>query len=167
MLFRSRKVQKRSDAAGLREKLESLNLEITMPAGANGKLYGAVTSQTVMDELAKQGYQIERKRVELPGNTFKNVGKYKVVVKLYESAAAEITVNVLGQEIKTETRAAPASRPGRRRRDSPEFRRESAEQTPPEVRAEEAEASPQASTDAPAEETEAAPHTESAAVSST
>jgi len=111
----TRKVQKRTDAAGLRERLESLNLEITMPAGANGKLYGAVTSQTVMDELAKQGYQIERKRIELAGNSFKNVGKYKVTVKLYESAAAEITISVLGQEIKTETKAAPAK--GRRRRD--------------------------------------------------
>jgi len=112
----ARKVQKRTDASGLKEKLESLNMEITMPAGANGKLYGAVTTQTVMDELAKQGYQIERKRIELAGTSFKNVGKYKVTIKLYESAAAEITINVLGQEIKTETKTAPA-RGGRRRRD--------------------------------------------------
>ena len=112
----ARKAQKRTDAAGLKEKLESLNLVISMPAGANGKLYGAVTSQTVMDELSKQGYQIERKRIELPGSSFKNVGKYKVAVKLYESSAAEITINVMGQEIKTETKAAPA-RAGRRRRE--------------------------------------------------
>ena len=112
----ARKVQKRSDAAGLKEALENLNLEITMPAGANGKLYGAVTSQTIMDELAKHGFQIERKRIELSGASFKNVGKYKVTVKLYESSAAEMTISVLGQEIKTETRTAPV-RPGRRRRD--------------------------------------------------
>jgi len=117
----ARKVQKRTDAAGLRERLESLDLSITMPAGANGKLYGAVTSQTVADELAKQGFQIERKRIELTGSSFKNVGKYKVMVKLYESAAAEITVNVLGQEVKTETKAAPA-RTGRRRRESADSR---------------------------------------------
>jgi len=113
-----RKVQKRTDAAGLKERLESLNLEITMPAGANGKLYGAVTTQTITDELAKNGFPIERKRIELVGNSFKNVGKYKVTVKLYESAAAEITVNVLGQEIKTETKTAVPSKHGRRRRDS-------------------------------------------------
>ena len=113
----ARKIQKRTDAAGLKERLESLNLEITMPAGANGKLYGAVTSQTVMDELSKQGFQIERKRIELVGSSFKNVGKYKVTVKLYESAAAEITINVLGQEIKTETKSSSSTRPGRRHRD--------------------------------------------------
>ena len=114
----ARKVEKRNDAAGLKEKIESLNMEITMPAGANGKLYGAVTSQTVMDELAKQGFQIERKRIELPVASIKNVGKYKVMIKLYESAAAELSINVLGQEVKSETKAAP-QRPQRRRRDEP------------------------------------------------
>ncbi|MDR1059490.1 MAG: 50S ribosomal protein L9 [Treponema sp.] len=113
----ARKADKRKDAAGLKEKLESLTLEITMPAGANGKLYGAVTSQTVVDELTKQGYQIERKRVELPGTHFKSVGKYKASVKLYESAAAEIQITIIGQEIKTETRSS-VTRPPRRRRDA-------------------------------------------------
>jgi large subunit ribosomal protein L9 len=110
----ARKEEKRKDAAGIREKLEALEMVITMPAGANGKLYGAVTSQTVAEELLKAGFQMERKRIELPGNTIKSVGKYKVVVKLYESAAAEIGVTVRGQEIKVETRAAPP-RKGRRR----------------------------------------------------
>ena len=110
-----RKAQKRTDAAGLKEKLESLNLEITMPAGPNGKLYGAVTSQTVMDELAKQSFKIERKRIDLA--SIKNVGKYKATVKLYENSSAEITINVLGQEIKTETRPSASARPGRRHRE--------------------------------------------------
>jgi len=108
----ARKAEKRQSAAGIKERLDALELVITMPAGANGKLYGAVTSQTVADELAKQGFsQIERKRIELPGNHFKSVGKYKVTVKLYENAQAEVTVLVQGQQVKVETRAAPARRP--------------------------------------------------------
>jgi large subunit ribosomal protein L9 len=114
----ARKVQKRSDASGLKEKLEALSIEITMSAGPNGKLYGAVTSQTLVDELAKHGYQIERKRVEIPGTHIKNIGKYKATVRLYESASAEISINVIGQEIKTETAKAPSSRPFKRRREN-------------------------------------------------
>jgi large subunit ribosomal protein L9 len=113
----ARKEEKRKDALGLKEKLEALELVIVMPAGANGKLYGAVTSQTVADELTKQGFRIERKRVELPGNSFKSVGKYKVAVKLYESAAAEMTITVEGQPIKVETPSAPV-RKDRRHRDA-------------------------------------------------
>jgi len=111
----AKKAQKRQDALGLKERLESLEISISMPAGANGKLYGAVTSQTVCDELAKQGFQIERKRIDLGVTGFKSVGKYKVVIKLYENSSAEIQIAVLGQEIKTET--SQPSRPARRRRD--------------------------------------------------
>ena len=111
----ARKQEKRNDAAGIKEKLESLNLEVTMPAGPNGRLYGAVTSQTVADELLKHGHQIERKRIELAGASIKSVGKYKAQIKLYESASAEVVITVMGQEIKTETKAAPARTPRRRR----------------------------------------------------
>jgi large subunit ribosomal protein L9 len=72
-----------------------------------------VTSQTVADELNRQGFQIERKRVELPGATFKSVGKYKAAVRLYESTAAEITVVVLAQIEKAKETPVRA----RRRRD--------------------------------------------------
>jgi large subunit ribosomal protein L9 len=121
----AKKAQKRQDALGIKEKLESLELSITMPAGANGKLYGAVTSQTVSDELVKQGFQIERKRIDLAGTGIKNVGKYKAIVKLYESSQAEIQLTIIGQEIKTETHHAPA-RPSRRRRDEPSAQESSA-----------------------------------------
>lgn len=114
----SRKAEKRQNALSLKEKLEALEITITMPAGANGKLYGSVTGQTVADELAKQGFSIERKRIELAGTGYKSVGKYRALIKLYENSAAEIQITIIGQEIKTETRPAP-SRPVRRRRDEP------------------------------------------------
>jgi large subunit ribosomal protein L9 len=111
----ARKEQKRMDARGLKEKLDAFELSLTMPAGANGKLYGAVTNQTIADELAKNGFQIERKRIELAGNGFKNVGKYKAVIKLYENQSAEISITIIAQEIKTETPSAkPAPKRGRR-----------------------------------------------------
>jgi large subunit ribosomal protein L9 len=129
----ARKAEKRKDALGIREKLEALELTITMPAGANGKLYGAVTAQTVADELDKQGFKIERKRIELAGNSFKSVGKYKVAIKLYETASAEVSLTVEGQAVKTETKAAPV-RANRRRRDSEtETVTETAARTQPET----------------------------------
>ena len=123
----ARKQEKRKDAAGIKEKLESLVIEISVPAGANGRLYGAVTSQTVADELAKHGHQIERKRIELIGANIKSVGKYKAQVKLYESASAEISISVLGQEIKTETKTSTRGS-GRKRRDSRESGQNTSEQ---------------------------------------
>jgi large subunit ribosomal protein L9 len=111
----TRKEQKRLDARGIKDKLDNLEVSITMPAGANGRLYGAVTNQTIADELAKNGFQIERKRIEIPGSGIKNVGKYKAIIKLYENQSAEISFVIIAQEIKTETPVAKqAPRRGRR-----------------------------------------------------
>ena len=126
----ARKEQKRLDARGLKEKLDSFELSLTMPAGANGKLYGAVTNQTVADELSKNGFQIERKRIELAGNGFKSVGKYKAIIKLYENQSAEITVTIIAQEIKVEPSASkPAPKRGRRDRQEAAAQETPAEET--------------------------------------
>ena len=122
----ARKAEKRRDASGLKDKLAALELSLTMPAGPNGKLYGAVTNQTIAEELGKQGYVVERKRIEVPGNNIKSVGKYKIVVKLYENAFAEVNVVIQGQAIKEEPKAAPQKRE-RRRHDYAEVQTEQSE----------------------------------------
>lgn len=94
----AKKAAKRQDAASLKDKLEAAALEIVMPAGQNGKLYGAVTNQTVADALAKAGYEIERKRIEIPGATIKSTGKYTCTIRLYEAAVAEVSFVVKSQE---------------------------------------------------------------------
>jgi len=93
----AKKAAKRADAASQKEKLEATVLTFVMPAGANGKLYGAVTNQTIADEFKKHGFEIERKRIEVPGLTFKSVGKYHVNVRLYETSSASVAVVVEAQ----------------------------------------------------------------------
>ena len=97
----ARKEQKRKDSASLKEKLEALHLEITMPAGRNGKLFGAVSAQVISELLAKSGFEIERKRIEIPGVSIKSVGNYHFNVKLYESQIAQMVVSVKGEEDKS------------------------------------------------------------------
>ncbi len=94
----SKKVAKRAESASLAEKISAHTITIVMPAGPNGKLYGAVTSQTVAEYLNKDGFEIERKRIEVPGLTIKSIGKYVVRIRLYEATSAELTVLVEPQE---------------------------------------------------------------------
>ncbi len=97
-----RKAVKRKDSTFLKEKIENLEMVIEMPAGANGKLYGAVTNQTIVDELQKADLKFERKKIEIPGNSIKSVGKYRIIVKLYESISAELKLSVQAQGLKKE-----------------------------------------------------------------
>jgi len=135
-----RKAVKRQNAAGLKEQLEALTLTIVMPAGPNGKLYGAVTNQTVSDELQKLGFEIERKRIELPGLTFKSVGHYSATLKLYEAAVAVLPIVVEAQpEAEKAVEAKPEKR-SRRRQEEAKTQPEVAESVQTEVTQEEVKA---------------------------
>ena len=94
----ARKEQKRKDAASLKDKLEAITVELKMPAAANGKLFGSVSALTVSEYLAKNGYDIERKRIEIPGVTIKSVGNYHCTIHLYEASVAEVKISVTAQE---------------------------------------------------------------------
>ncbi|MGI5063739.1 50S ribosomal protein L9 [Treponema denticola] len=111
----AKKAAKRQDAASLKERLEALSIKILMPAGPNGKLYGAVTTQTLFDELQKLDFDIERKRIEIPGQTVKSTGVHKALVKLYEKTSAEISFTVEAQ-IAEEKPVKPSEKKGRRPR---------------------------------------------------
>ena len=95
----ARKEQKRKDSASLKEKLEATAIELNMPAAANGKLYAAVTANVVAEALNKLGFEIERKRIEIPGSTIKSVGTFKATIKLYEAQTAEVHVAVKAQTV--------------------------------------------------------------------
>ena len=103
----ARKEQKRKDSASLKEKLEAFTVELSMPAGNNGKLFGSVTNTVVADSLAKAGFDIERKRIEIPGVAIKSVGNYHAIIKLYEAQTAEVKVVITAQEDKSAEKSEP------------------------------------------------------------
>jgi large subunit ribosomal protein L9 len=118
-----RKKAKRNDASSIKERLEAETITFALSAGPTGKLYGAVTGSTVAEELAKKGFEIERKRIEVPGLTIKHVGKYTVTVRLYENTTAGVTVVVEAQAPEPSP-SAPTPRPRRPRYSDRERERE-------------------------------------------
>ena len=106
----ARKEQKRANAASTKEKLEAAVVELSVPASANGKLYGAVTSQTVADYLNKNGFEIERKRIEIPGVTIKTTGNFHCTIHLYESQIAEVKISVTAQNSSAEKEEKPSKK---------------------------------------------------------
>ncbi|OJF77684.1 MAG: 50S ribosomal protein L9 [Treponema sp. CETP13] len=98
----AKKAEKRAASASLKERLEANPFEIAMPAGPTGKLYGAVTNNTIATVLKKADFDIERKKISIPGLTIKHTGKYTVTVHLYEDQNAELTVMVVSEDGKAE-----------------------------------------------------------------
>lgn len=101
-----RKEEKRNAAKSLVEKIEALSLTIKVAAGETGRLFGSVSNATLSDALAKEGIQVERKKIEVVGTHVKMVGDYTAKVKLYAEAVAELKFSIEG-EIVSGSAAAP------------------------------------------------------------
>ncbi len=106
-----RKVEKRKQASSMKEQIESEPLVFTMAAGDRGKLFGSVTTATIVDELDKRGISVERRKVDIPDGTIKSVGTHTVRVRLYGEEEAELTVRVETEAVETAAKTAAAAAP--------------------------------------------------------
>ena len=92
-----RKAEKRAASASLKEKLDNVTISLVVTAGESGKLFGSVTSQMVQEALLKEGFEIEKKKLDVPTHSIKMTGTYHIVAHLYENDKATITLNVLSE----------------------------------------------------------------------
>jgi large subunit ribosomal protein L9 len=84
----------RSDAEGLRARIEALAYEERRQASEEGKLFGSVTSQDLVDFLDKHGVKIERRRMQLD-EPIKTLGETSVPVRLHPDVTAQLRVSVV------------------------------------------------------------------------
>lgn len=82
------------EAVELGRKLKDASVTIYAKAGEGGKLFGAITSKDIADQMKKQ-HNIEfDKRKILLGDPIKNLGSQNVEVKLHPKVSTTIIVEV-------------------------------------------------------------------------
>ena len=75
-------------------KIGGKTVKIAAKAGANGKLFGSVTSKEISEELSRQfGAQIDKRKIVMDSD-IKAFGSYTVQVKLHPGIAADVYVVV-------------------------------------------------------------------------
>ena len=83
-------------AEALAEKLSALEpLKITTKVSATGAIYGSVNSLHIAEELAKLGFEIDRKTIVV--KDVKEVGSYTATVKLHKEVSVEIPFEVAAE----------------------------------------------------------------------
>jgi len=78
-------------------KINGLMLQITQKAGVDGKLFGSVTNQDILEALKVNGFDVPRVAIRLPHGPLKKVGDYQLSLALHTDVAANITISVLGE----------------------------------------------------------------------
>ncbi len=87
---------KKEEIAAAQNTANALNgkeVVIKAKAGANGRLFGSVTSKEIAAEIKnKLGIEIDKKKMSVAD--IKNFGEYTAEIKLYQGITAKITVKV-------------------------------------------------------------------------
>jgi large subunit ribosomal protein L9 len=86
----------KSDAQALGARIEALVFEVTRQASEEGKLFGSVTAQDVVDFLGTRGVEIERRRIQLD-EPIKTLGETPVGIRLHPEVTAQLRVNIVRQ----------------------------------------------------------------------
>ena len=77
----------------MKKKIDGKTVTLHAKAGANGKLFGAVTAKEVAEELKKIcDTDIDKRRIGM--NDIKTYGSVTAEVKIYNGITASITVEV-------------------------------------------------------------------------
>jgi large subunit ribosomal protein L9 len=101
--FLKLEAKERADAEELAKILEGATVSFRRKAGEQGTLFGSVTAMDIAEELARQGYHLDRRKIQLEA-PLKVLGEYAVPVKLHREVTASVKVTV-----EAEAEAPPAA----------------------------------------------------------
>lgn len=94
--YKEEKIRKEAETKA--EALQGVKLRIGAKAGTSGKIFGSVNAVQIANALQEQySYEIDRKKIEVDGDSIKEVGSYDATVKLYKDIEAKIHFEVVGE----------------------------------------------------------------------
>jgi len=89
-----RKEREKQEAMELAAKLAEMKVVIKAKAGEGGRLFGAITSKQIAEELEKMNVKIDKKKIELD-EPIRTLGVTKVPLRLYPEVKGTLTVQVV------------------------------------------------------------------------
>ena len=82
------------EAQKLAEKLKALQIKIPAKVGAGDKLFGSINNQNLAEVLSKEGFDIDKKFIQVIGGNVKRIGKYNAKVRLHRDVIVDLDFEV-------------------------------------------------------------------------
>lgn len=83
--------KEKKEVEKLAERIAATSLSLPVQVGEDGKLFGSVTSRDIAEGLAKEGIEVDRRKIILE-KPLKELGEFSVPVKLHPDVTANLTV---------------------------------------------------------------------------
>ena len=85
------------EAQSIKGNLEANPINVSVNAGAGGRLFGAVTVADIAEALAVAGATVDKRRIEV-GNPIKSLGAHTVSVRVHPDVSAQVKLNVVASK---------------------------------------------------------------------
>ena len=92
-----KEAKQKGEAEDLGKLLTGVSVTIAQKAGENDQLFGSVTAADIANALAGKGFNIDRRKVHLE-EPIKQLGEFKVPVRLHREVTIEVAVAVTKEE---------------------------------------------------------------------
>ena len=92
--WEKKRAKRKMEAEILKGKIVDISVMIPVKVAENGKLYGSVSPQNIVDALKEKEIDINKKDVHMDKH-IKELGEYEIEIKLYHSVNANIKINVV------------------------------------------------------------------------
>ena len=86
-----RTAKEKSSAEALAKQLEGVSVSFQRKTGEHDQLFGSVTSGDIADALAKKGFELDRRKIQVH-EPLKTVGEFTVPIKLHKDVTAHLRV---------------------------------------------------------------------------
>jgi large subunit ribosomal protein L9 len=93
-----RSAKEKGEAELLVAKYDAVTLEFTRKVGENEQLFGSVTSSDIAHALEQQGFEVDRRKIQL-AEPLRQLGEFQVPVRLHREVTAHVTVTIKGDEV--------------------------------------------------------------------
>lgn len=77
--------------------LAKLNVVITHKAGDEGRLFGSVGTQAIVEAIAKAGETVEKQEVRLPNGAIRHIGEHNVILHLHTDVDATVVIKIVAE----------------------------------------------------------------------
>lgn len=86
-----RSAKEKAQAEELSKQFDGLSVSFQRRSGENDQLFGSVTSGDIADALAKKGFNLDRRKIQLH-EPLKSIGEFTLPVKLHKDVTAHLKV---------------------------------------------------------------------------
>ena len=87
----------KAEAEKIAKGMVGLKLIIGAKTSSTGKIFGSVNTIQIAEALQKQGFEIDRKNIQIQDEHIKEVGAYKAKIKTHKDVYVEIDFDVVSE----------------------------------------------------------------------